>query len=330
MEAAQTREFGVFEAGDGAEQADLLGMLQLGLEADDVPQRAGSVVLSKLDHRVRPAPGARIVEADGFHRAETQRLRAALGHHLDRHAAFEIRDVLPFLIFGLFARDQRGDEGVILRFVERTVDIVMAFAFIPARLEPGHVHVDRLAVDDRRDRVEEGERVLAGLARDGLGEHRRGERAGRDDRGAVGECIDAFANDRYVRVRFERSCNTGRETVAIHRERGARRHLVKIALAQDQRAQRAHFLVEQPDSVAVRIVRTEAVRADELGEIGGVVRRGGIGSAAHFGQAHFVPRLGQLPRRFRSGEAAADDMDIVVHGRGDNASNLPCQARGAT
>src|SRR3546814_8291200 len=40
VEAAQPRELGLLQAGDGAEQADLFGMLELGLEADHVPQRA--------------------------------------------------------------------------------------------------------------------------------------------------------------------------------------------------------------------------------------------------------------------------------------------------
>ena len=57
VQPAQPRELGLLEAGDGAEQADLLGMLQLGLEADHVPQRAERIVLAQLDHRVGPAPG---------------------------------------------------------------------------------------------------------------------------------------------------------------------------------------------------------------------------------------------------------------------------------
>ena len=86
--------------------ADLLGMLQLGLEADHVPQRAERIVLAQLDDRIGPAPGARIVEPDRLHRAEAQRVDAALGHHLDRHAAVEIGDVLPFLELGLLAVEQ--------------------------------------------------------------------------------------------------------------------------------------------------------------------------------------------------------------------------------
>jgi hypothetical protein len=52
----------------------LLGMLQLGLEADHVPQRAERIVLAQLDDGIGPAAGARIVEADRLHRAEAQGL----------------------------------------------------------------------------------------------------------------------------------------------------------------------------------------------------------------------------------------------------------------
>ena len=47
--------FGLLKAGDRAEQPHLLGVLQLRLEPDHVPQGAELVVLPELDHRVRPA-----------------------------------------------------------------------------------------------------------------------------------------------------------------------------------------------------------------------------------------------------------------------------------
>ena len=70
MQAPQPREFGIFKPRDRAENTDLFGMFQLGLETDDIPQRAVLIVLTQLNHGVRPAPGAWIVEADGLHRPE--------------------------------------------------------------------------------------------------------------------------------------------------------------------------------------------------------------------------------------------------------------------
>src|SRR3546814_9679935 len=63
VEAAQPRELGLLQAGDGAEHADLFGMLELGLEADHVPQRADRIVLTELDNGPGPAAGARLVKS---------------------------------------------------------------------------------------------------------------------------------------------------------------------------------------------------------------------------------------------------------------------------
>ena len=48
MQAAEPRELGVLQAGDGAEQPHLLAVLHLGLEADHVEERAERVVLPEL------------------------------------------------------------------------------------------------------------------------------------------------------------------------------------------------------------------------------------------------------------------------------------------
>src|SRR3546814_16831559 len=76
-----------------------------------------------------------------------------------------------------------------------------------------------------------------------------------------------------------------------------------------------HLGVEQPDRVALRIVRTEAVRADQFGEAVGLVRGCHLARAAHLGEADLPARFGKLPRGFRPGETAADDMNAVgTHG----------------
>src|SRR3546814_1274604 len=49
VQPAQPREFGIFEPWNGAEQPHLLGVLELGLEADDVPERGRGIVLTQLD-----------------------------------------------------------------------------------------------------------------------------------------------------------------------------------------------------------------------------------------------------------------------------------------
>src|SRR3546814_21177752 len=97
-----------------------------------------------LDDGIGPAAGARIVEPDAFHRAKAQCFDPAFGHHLDRHAAFEIGGVgLPILEIGLVAVDQPLDEGVILVLVHRAVDIILAVAdrpdIVPAARPPGAI-----------------------------------------------------------------------------------------------------------------------------------------------------------------------------------------------
>ena len=70
---------------------------------------------------------ARIAQPHRLHRPEAQRVHAARRHHFDRQAGLEIgRGLFPFLEVGLLARQQRGDEGFVLRFVQRQVDVIGA------------------------------------------------------------------------------------------------------------------------------------------------------------------------------------------------------------
>ncbi len=174
MQAAEPRELGLLEPRDHAEDADLLAMFQLGLEAHHVPQRAEGIVLPELHHGVQArARMMGVGEADRLHRAVGEGLAAALGHDLDRQAALEIgRRRLPLLERGLLAGNQRVDEGVILRLVERAVDVVGVAAAGPdlvvARLQPAHAHVDAVMMHDRGDGIEEGELGFAGERLDRL------------------------------------------------------------------------------------------------------------------------------------------------------------------
>src|SRR5512135_3446963 len=100
---------------------------------------------------------------------------AARGHNLDRQTTLEVgRLPLPILERRLLRRQQRIDERVVLASGERAVDVVAAFALVVARLEPGLREVDAVAVYDGRDRIEKGERILAGARSQCLGQRRRG------------------------------------------------------------------------------------------------------------------------------------------------------------
>ena len=99
----------------------------------------------------------------------------------------------------------------------------------------------------------------------------------------------------------------GRKPVAIDRERAAGRHLVGVGRTHDQRAQPAHFGVQQADRVVDRIVGAERVGADQFGKAIGLVRFGHP-YGAHLMEHHRDACIGDLPGGFRAGEAAADHM----------------------
>ena len=187
MEPAEPRELGALQAGDRSEDPGLLAMPKLRLESHHVEQRAEPVVLPKLHDRIGLGlRGVRIGQPERFHRAVAQRLAAALRHHLDRQAAVEIGGRGFELVKGnLLAGEQRVDEGLVLLAGERAVDVVGAGAagagLVVARLQPGDRHVDAVVMHDRRDGIEEGERVFAGRGRQSFGQRRRGEGAGCDD-----------------------------------------------------------------------------------------------------------------------------------------------------
>ena len=74
-------------------------------------------------------------------------------------------------------------------------------------------------------------------------------------------------------MRVERGGDRAGEAVAIDRQRAAGGHLVGIRRAHDQRAEPAHLRMQQADGVVLVVVGAERVRADELGERGGLVGR---------------------------------------------------------
>ena len=114
MERAEADEFGVFEAGNHAQDAALLRIGHLGLEADHVEQPRFAIILAKLDDGVELLAGARIEQADRAHRAEGEGLTATARHFLDRHAAFEINRLFKRMSGDFIGGENGVDEGVVL------------------------------------------------------------------------------------------------------------------------------------------------------------------------------------------------------------------------
>src|SRR5437763_13134471 len=175
MQTAQAGELGLFQPWNGTKDARLLAMPELRLEADHIEQRAESIVLAQLNDRISlRTREVRVCHSERLHWTVAQRFATALRHHFDRQASIEIgRRGFPVAELDLLPRQQGFDERVVLLACERAIDVVRARStgagFVVARLPPPNRHVYGVAVNDRRNCVEEGECVLSGEPRDCLG-----------------------------------------------------------------------------------------------------------------------------------------------------------------
>ena len=167
--------------------------------------------------------------------------------------------------------------------------------------------------------IEEGQSRITGQILDGSGQSRRSQWPGGDD-----DIVPIFgrkphnliAHDGDEGMLRQRLGDGRREAFAVDRKRPARRHFVLIAHAHDERSGAAHFLMQEADGVACRIVRAEGIGADELRQAFALMC---IGHApgAHFMEDDGNAGLRCLPGSLAAGQAAADDMDgLHGHGRG--------------
>src|SRR5690606_28946907 len=98
---------------------------------------------------------------------------------------------------------------------------------------------DTVLVDDRRNGVEKGQRVLASLGENGIGKGRGGQRAAGDDdiapvfRRPAG---DLFADHRYIRVVVDCAGDLRGKAVPVDGERTTCRQLVLVSGPHDERA----------------------------------------------------------------------------------------------
>ncbi len=81
------------------------------------------------------------------------------------------------------------------------------------------------------------------------------------------------------------------------------------AAAQQETVSAAHLLLQQPGR-GVLGLGLEGVGADELGEVGGLVRFGGA-NRAHLGDRDVATERGGLQCGFGTCESAADDVDVL-------------------
>ena len=162
---------------------------------------------------------------------------------------------------------------------------------------------------DRRDGVEKCQRVLAGQRANTIGQCGRGEGTGRDN--------DAVPIRRRLRISSRRISMSGSlssaaviaaaKSFAVDGKRAARGQLVGVRSLHHQRTQPAHLGVKETDGAALSVVGAERVRADQLGELSGFMRRGRT-NRAHFVQHHGHAAARDLPGGLGTGEAAANDV----------------------
>ena len=122
------------------------------------------------------------------------------------------------------------------------------------------------------------------------------------------QAVDFGAADLDPGVVVERPGDGGGKSVAVDRQRAAGGHLVGVGATHDQRAEAAHFGMQQPDRVIGGVVRAERIGADQFGEAVGAVRFGHP-MRAHLVQHHADAGIGDLPGGFRAGKAGADDVN---------------------
>ena len=95
-------------------------------------------------------PGARIGQADRLHRAEGERLLAALGHHLAGQAALEVARLLELARGHLLRLDERPDERLVAGLVEGAVDVRLVAAAASSSEPPSAVSAASPSASARR------------------------------------------------------------------------------------------------------------------------------------------------------------------------------------
>jgi hypothetical protein len=181
-------------------------------------------------------------------------------------------------------------------------------------------------MDDRGDRVEEGERLLAHQLGDRIRKRRGGEGAGRHDHVVpVGgrQTRDLLAGERDQGMGFQGGSDGGREPVAVDRKRAAGRDLIGIGGAHHQGIELAHLLVQQPDRIVLGVIGAERIGANQLGQRRGLVRGRGA-QRPHLVQHHRYAATDDLPGRLATREAAADDVNGCAGLQAHGAKLGPC------
>ncbi len=185
MNLTEAHEFSLLESRNQSQHSFLFAELQMVLETDEVVAIGEQVFLAKLHNRPRLSPIARITQPNRFHWPVAQRVTTPSRELFDWQTSFEVHRLLELVQCYRVGRRQRVIESIVLFLIERAVQVVVA-ALVVARCAKRDACVDRLGIDDRRDRVVEVEVPRPGQSRNLLGERGRRERSRRNHHGSLG------------------------------------------------------------------------------------------------------------------------------------------------
>ena len=126
---------------------------------------------------------------------------------------------------------------------------------------------------------------MAGQRSDHIAQRRRGQRTGGDNDAVpvVWRRHDFFPADFDQRFGLKRCGDGGGKAITIDCKRAARGQLICVGGMHNERLQPTHLGMQEADGTALRVVRAERVRTNELGQLRGLVDRGRA-SGAHFVQ----------------------------------------------
>ena len=154
----------------------------MGLEAHQIVNALGRVVLPQLQNRVGLRSGFGVRQAHGLHGTVAQGVRSPAGHDLHRHTAFKHPLVLKPVNLRLLRGDQFLYKSLVLLLVHGTVYIIRSAPIISA-LPPGKLHIHGFRRHQRSGRIEEMQVFGTEVFPDGFGKGIRGQRAcGNDHR----------------------------------------------------------------------------------------------------------------------------------------------------
>ena len=316
VQPAEPRKLGVLEPGNGAEDADLFAVAELGLEAHHVEQCAELVVLAQLHHRVRLAlRPPRVGEAERLHWPVAQCFAPALGHDFDRQAAVEIgRRDFEVLECRLLAGQQGIDERLVLFARERAIDVIGAGTAGPGLVVARLNQTTSKSIELRctigaiaSKRRARPRRCSSRIASASAGEVSGPVAMITLSHSAGGAPISARC-DLDERFGFERRRDLRGKAVAVDRERAAGGQLVGIGGTHDQRAAAGAFRHAARRS---RCPRHRRSGTSSNRRVRRIVRfyEPAWRAADAFRAAPRARRARDLPRRFRARESAADDVN---------------------